>query len=134
MSTLAALLLLSVCSTVGSKKPLNVLFFAVDDLRYQLGTEGPGVGGPGCPLVEGGGCTKMFTPHVDALAKESLLLQKNYVQQAVCSPTRTSLLTGRRPDATQVWDLYTYFRDLGHNYTTIPEFFKSQGYATVGSE
>ena len=30
-------------------------FFAVDDLRYQLGTEGPGVGGPGCPLTEGGG-------------------------------------------------------------------------------
>jgi len=82
-------------------------FFAVDDLRYQLGTEGPGVEGPGCPLVEGGGCAKMVTPNVDALAKESLLLEKNYVQQAVCSPTRTSLLTGRRPDATQVWDLYT---------------------------
>ena len=49
----------------------------------------------------------MVTPHVDALASESLLLEKNYVQQAVCSPTRTSLLTGRRPDATQVWDLYT---------------------------
>ena len=49
----------------------------------------------------------MVTPHVDALASESLLLEKNYVQQAVCSPTRTSLLTGRRPDTTQVWDLYT---------------------------
>ena len=82
-------------------------FFAVDDLRYQLGTEGPGVEGPGCPLVEGGGCEGMITPHTDALARESLLLEKNYVQQAVCSPTRTSLLTGRRPDATQVWDLYT---------------------------
>jgi len=82
-------------------------FFAVDDLRYQLGTEGPGVLGPGCPLVEGGGCEGMITPHTDALARESLLLEKNYVQQAVCSPTRTSLLTGRRPDATQVWDLYT---------------------------
>ena len=106
----------------------------------------------------------MVTPHVDALASESLLLEKNYVQQAVCSPTRTSLLTGRRPDTTQVWDLYTsalpyppppkasprrclarrvrppalirvtcsYFRDLGHNYTTIPEFFRLQGYETVG--
>ncbi len=86
---------------------LSHQFFAVDDLRYQLGTEGPGVEGPGCPPVEGGGCAKMITPHIDALARESLLLEKNYVQQAVCSPTRTSLLTGRRPDATQVWDLYT---------------------------
>ena len=68
---------------------------------------GPGVIGPGCTPGEGTGCTKMVTPHLDALASESTLFMKNYVQQAVCSPTRTSLLTGRRPDTTQVWDLYT---------------------------
>lgn len=76
--------------------------FAVDDLRYQLGTSGPGVTGPGCPLYEGAGCTKMITPNIDALAAQSLFLEKNYVQQAICAVSRTSLLTGRRPDGTQV--------------------------------
>jgi hypothetical protein len=110
----------------------NVLFFAVDDLRYQLGTSGPGDAGPGCPLTEGPGCTKMHTPSIDALAAESLFLEKNYVQQAICAVSRTSILTGRRPDATQVWDLHSYWRDLGNNFTTIPEYFKSQGYESVG--
>ena len=79
----------------GGQKKLNVLFFAVDDLRYQLGTSGPGDVGPGCPLVEGAGCTKMHTPSIDALAADSLFLEKNYVQQAICAVSRTSLLTVR---------------------------------------
>ena len=37
---------------------------------------------------------KMHTPNLDALANQSLLLKRAYVQQAVCSPSRTSLLTG----------------------------------------
>ena len=47
MLSVLALLLLPVAAA-----KMNVLFFAVDDLRYQLGTSGPGVVGPGCPLVE----------------------------------------------------------------------------------
>ena len=73
----------------------NVLFFAVDDLRPELNAFGstpiPGTVSP--PL---------HTPFFDALAAKSLVLTKNYVQQAVCSPTRQSLLTGRRPDRTRV--------------------------------
>ena len=93
---------------------------------------GPGVIGPGCTPGEGTGCTKMVTPHLDALASESTLFMKNYVQQAVCSPTRTSLLTGRRPDTTHVYDLYSYYRDVSGNFTSLPEFFRLQGYHTVG--
>jgi arylsulfatase A-like enzyme len=74
----------------------------------------------------------MHTPNIDALAAKSLVLTKNYVQQAVCSPTRTSMLTGRRPDRTRVYDLYSYFRTVGGNYTTVPEFFKQKGYQSVG--
>ena len=74
----------------------------------------------------------MVTPHLDALASESTLFMKNYVQQAVCSPTRTSLLTGRRPDTTHVYDLYSYYRDISGNFTSLPEFFRLQGYHTVG--
>merc|ERR1719160_102980 len=79
----------------------NVLFFAVDDLRPELEIFG---GVPGTPMP------KMHTPNIDALAAKSLVLTKNYVQQAVCSPTRQSLLTGRRPDRTRVYDLFVFFR------------------------
>jgi iduronate 2-sulfatase len=74
----------------------------------------------------------MITPNLEKLSQTSLFLHKNYVQQAVCSPTRTSLLTSRRPDATRVWDLYSYFRDVAGNYTTIPQYFRQQGYDTYG--
>ena len=75
----------------------------------------------------------MVTPHVDALASESLLLEKNYVQQAVCSPTRTSLLTGRRPDTTGITTkLGSYWRTAGGNFTSLPQHFRENGYTTVG--
>lgn len=101
----------------------NVLFFAVDDLRPEISAFGdmPGTNQP-----------KMHTPNMDALAGKSLVLTRNYVQQAVCSPTRQSLLTSRRPDRTLVYDLYSNFRTVAGNYTTIPEWFKSNGYKTIG--
>ena len=103
----------------------NVLFFAVDDMRPELtcymGDDFPSPIHP-----------PMHTPNLDALAARSLLLKRAYVQQAVCSPSRTSLLTGRRPDTTHIYDLYNYFRDLGGNFTTIPEYFKMNGYISAG--
>ena len=89
----------------------------MDDLRIQLGAD----------RVPG-------TPHIDAkyrcLINQSLFLKKAQVQQAVCSPTRASILTSRSP--TRVWDLYSWFRTVGGNYTTIPELFKNNGYYTIG--
>jgi iduronate 2-sulfatase len=55
------------------------------------------------------------------------------VQQAVCGPTRASVLTSRYPDTTRVWDLYSYWRNVGGNFTTIPQLFKQHGYHTVGA-
>jgi len=101
----------------------NVLFFAVDDLRPEAEVFG---GLPGTPMPQ------MHTPNIDALAAKSLVLTKNYVQQAVCSPTRQSLLTSRRPDRTRVYDLYVFFRDVAANYTTIPQWFRMNGYNTIG--
>lgn len=101
----------------------NVLFFAVDDLRPEMEVFG---GVPGTPVP------KMHTPNLNALAAKSLVLKKNYVQQAVCSPTRQSLLTSRRPDRTRVYDLWANFRSVAGNYTTLPEWFKMHGYNTIG--
>lgn len=75
----------------------------------------------------------MHTPNIDALVSKSLVMRRNYVAQATCSPSRASLLTGRRPDTTHVWDLESYFRTVGGNFSTIPQFFKEHGYHTYGS-
>ena len=109
--------------TVQSKK--NVLFFVSDDMRpeltcYQSGDFPSPVHPP------------MHTPNLDALAARGLLLKRAYVQQAVCAPSRTSLLTGRRPDTTHVYDLVSYWRTVGGNFTTIPQFFKQNGYISAG--
>jgi iduronate 2-sulfatase len=98
-----------------SAKPANVLFIGVDDLRPQLGCYGH---------------KRMVTPHLDKLASRSVLFRNNYCQQAVCSPSRTSLLTGCRPDTTQVYDLVKHFRETLPKVVTLPQHFKNHGYFT----
>lgn len=52
-------------------------------------------------------------------------------QQAVCAPSRTSMLTSRRPDTTRLYDFNSYWRVRSGNYTTIPQYFKSRGYFSM---
>lgn len=113
---------------------MNVMFVMVDDLRLQMGYQGPGVAGPGCAVKFGtdAHCSGMHTPNFDKLAKRSLVLTKNYAQLALCAPSRGSVLTGRRPEATRIFDLHTYFRDsMNEHVTTLPGYFKSIGYVTA---
>ena len=91
----------------------NVLFIAVDDLRPQAKCYGQ---------------EKMHTPNIDELARRGTLFRRAYCQQAVCSPSRTSLLTGRRPDTTRVYDLQTHFRLYLPDVVTLPQHFKRHGY------
>lgn len=91
----------------------NVLFIAADDLRTDLGCYGD-------PLVR--------TPCLDRLAARGTLFEAAYCQQAVCNPSRASLLTGRRPDSLQIWDLPTHFRTRHPDIITLPQWFKQQGY------
>jgi iduronate 2-sulfatase len=74
----------------------------------------------------------MQTPHLDDLAARSLVMKKAYVQAAVCAASRASVLTGRRPDTTRVTDFMHYWRTNGGNFTTIPQYFKDNGYKTLG--
>ncbi len=115
LRTLSALLLCAV-PLLAAEKP-NVLFVAVDDLK---------------PLVGAAGDPHAKTPHLDALAKRGTTFTRAYCQQAVCSPSRSSLLTGRRPDSTQVYDLVTHFRKALPDVVTLPQHFKANGYYAHG--
>lgn len=106
---------ISIPSTFGQKTKPNVLFIAVDDLRPELGCYGE---------------KQIKTPNIDRLAKQGTVFNRAYCQQAVCSPSRTSLLTGLYPDAVQVHDLVTHFRTTVPDVVTLPQYFKSQGYYT----
>ncbi|KAK2144284.1 hypothetical protein LSH36_771g00117 [Paralvinella palmiformis] len=123
-------LFLLLCAAFGNSRITtnhrkNVLFIVSDDMRAQLGAySGPNFPSPIHP--------QMITPNLDRLASESLLLTRAYVQQATCSPSRTSFLTSRRPDTTHVYDLKSYFRKVGGNFTTLPQYFKEHGYESVG--
>jgi arylsulfatase A-like enzyme len=94
-------------------KKLNVLFIAVDDLR---------------PEVNASGSSLIKTPNLDRIAARGTTFDRAYCQQAVCSPSRTSLMTGRRPDATRVWDLETHFRKALPDAVTVAHYFKNYGY------
>jgi iduronate 2-sulfatase len=99
-----------------TNKP-NILFIAVDDLKPVLGCYGN---------------TLVKTPNIDRLAKMATVFNKNYCQQAICGPTRASLMTGTRPDATKIWNLTTQMRDVNPNTLTLPQYLITQGYTTSG--
>jgi iduronate 2-sulfatase len=115
-----ALLLVSISTNAsrvlaGSPRP-NVLFIAVDDMRCDLGCYG-------APHVQ--------SPNLDRLASSGVLFSRAYCQQAVCNPSRVSLLTGLRPDTTQVWDLVTEMRSVMPDVVTLPQHFRRHGYRAV---
>jgi iduronate 2-sulfatase len=74
----------------------------------------------------------MVTPSIDKLASRpgATLFRKNYVQMAVCAASRASILTSRRPDSSKYGE--GYWRETAGNFTTIPEFFRLEGYETIG--
>jgi iduronate 2-sulfatase len=103
----------------GAARPLNVLFIMSDDLNDDMGAFGH-------PIVQ--------TPSLDKLASQGVRFDRAYTQYALCNPSRASLMTGLRPDATKVYDLVTHFRTAVPDVVTLPQMFQKAGYfaARVG--
>lgn len=120
---LAALLSLATAHGAGPSPRPNVLFIAVDDLKPWLGCYGH-------PVVK--------TPHIDRLAERGTVFRNNYCQMALCGPTRLSLMTGLRPDTTQVYNMggdifhIDAARRRAPQLRTLPGHFKEHGYASIG--
>lgn len=95
----------------------NVLMIPVDDLRPQLGCYG---------------FDQIISPHIDRLAQTGTLFRRAYTMVATCSPSRTCLMTGCRPDTTRVYDLVTHFRKTIPDTVTLTQHFTRHGYESVG--
>lgn len=98
-----------------SRRP-NVLFIVVDDLTTDLGTYGD---------------AQVKTPNFDRLAARGARFDRAYAQFPLCHPSRTSLLSGRYPEATGVFDNETDPRVLLGAVPFLPEHFRQHGYRTA---
>ncbi|MDM8172853.1 sulfatase [Olivibacter sp. 47] len=116
------LLCIAVCPLSGQdinenskqKRP-NILFILVDDLKPALGTYGDPVA---------------ITPNMDRLATKGMRFDMAYANQAVCAPSRFNLMLGSRSSSSGIYGFGQNFRDYYPNATTLPQFFKGQGYHT----
>ena len=105
----------------------NVLFIPVDDLRPLLNVYGED--DPLKPVTING---ESGTPNFDRLAASGVTFLNAHCQQAICTASRVSFLTGLRPDTTRNWSLESKFRDIMPNVVTLPQHFSDNGYKTYG--
>ena len=107
------------CNPVSNQQPTdyqpNVILILTDD-------QGIGdVGFKGNPFIQ--------TPHLDQLASESIDLENFYVSP-VCSPTRSSLMTGRYYMRTGIYDTYNGGSIMTPREKTMAEYFHEAGYVS----
>ena len=103
-------------SAVAAERP-NVLLILVDDLKPSFGAYGDGW---------------VKSPHLDRLAERGLRFDRAYCNQAVCAPSRNSLLTASRPTSLGVYSLGRNFRRASPEAVTLPQHFRNHGYHVSG--
>ena len=111
-------LCLVVAATAVAKQP-NVLFIAIDDLRPELGCYDH-------PMVK--------SPNIDRIAREGMVFDRAYCQQAVCGPSRLSLMTGVHLDRVKIYNMGTRieWREERPGISSLSEQFRNAGWTAVG--
>ena len=115
---LCVILFVGISATCFAADKPNILFIAIDDLRPELGCYGS---------------KAILSPNLDEIASNGLRFDRAYCQEAICSPSRASLLSGMRPDQTRITHNYVKFRDLNPDVITLPQHLMAHGYETVSS-
>jgi arylsulfatase A-like enzyme len=96
----------------------NVLFIAVDDLNHWVGHLGRN------PQTK--------TPNIDRLAARGVTFSNAHCAAPVCNPSRTALLSGRRPNVTGVYDNGNPYEKGVTNEQSLVTQLKNAGYETLG--
>lgn len=95
----------------------NVLFICAEDLSPRFGCYDDKIA---------------ITPHLDSLARNGIVFKNAYCNASVCNPSRTSFLTGLRPETTAVVEnFYNWRKFVPDSVTTLPEMFSKNGYESV---
>ena len=112
---LSLLLCVSVCpremQSAEAAKP-NILLILVDDLKPTLGCYED-------PVAK--------TPNIDALAARGMRFDLAYCNQAVCAPSRFTLMLGSHSTSTGLYGLGSGLRDLVPDAVTMPQHFATHG-------
>jgi choline-sulfatase len=118
--TLAIVTLLAAQTAMSApKEKPNVLFIMLDDLRPVLGTYGH-------PLVK--------SPNIDKLASQGIQFNNSFCNVPVCGASRSSLLTGIRPQwPTRFRNYETWAEKDSPESISLPELFKNNGYTTISN-
>jgi uncharacterized sulfatase len=103
------------CGSRRATRPPNVLLIVADDLSYRIGLYG----------------FPARTPNLLRLAARGRRFDRAYCQYPLCSPSRTSFLTGWRPERTRVWGNLRPPRSFLQGAVPLQEHFHANGYFTA---
>ncbi len=123
IKTLIASFFIVSCSQKNDTRP-NIVLLLADDLGYnELGSYGQKI---------------IKTPHIDSLAKKSMMFTDFYAGSTVCSPSRAVLLTGKSSSHVSIRGNAAFIKDsvwrqiaLDKNEYTLGEMFKEAGYQSA---
>jgi len=117
LASLCASITFAAFASAQERKP-NIILFLVDDMGWQ---------DTSVPFAEKATAWNRLyrTPHMEDLARRGAKFTQAYAAHPVCSPTRTSMMTGKNPARTHIDDW------VGHGYTKN-RYLRSPQWAATG--